>query len=762
MKAKQFLCGLLVLLFFNDVFSQGSKSDYRENFIQGNLLILEQNYPLALKYFLDAYKIDSTNANINYKIGFCYLQSANEKNKALPYLEKAVKDISHNYKDMEPREKKAPEMALYYLGTAYRLAYKFNESNNYFNRFKEIVGDKNKELVSDLDKQVETNFNAVDLTKDTAVVTIVNLGDSINSSYPDYSPVVSADESTLIFTSRRPGSTGGDKTENDQFYEDIYISYKGKDGNWSSPKSIGANINSNANEANIGLSPDGQQLFVYRSINGGDIYYSNLEGDTWGPLISMDANVNSPAWETHATQTVDGNTLYFVSDRKEGGLGGRDIWRCIKLPNGKWSMPLNLGPSINTPYDEDAPFIHPDGVTLFFSSTGHKTMGGFDVFKSVKDDEGKWSVPENLKSPINTPDDDIFYMQSVNGKRGYLSSARPNGKGEKDLYVVNFVQAISEPLTLLKGFLTFDGTTKVPENVTIMATDMESGLVVQDVRPNSITGKYILILNPGNEGKTYTISYEAEGYQPVSETITIPPNSSYQEIDKELSLKGINFESKVLGTISVAGTVRNQDGKIIPGAKIIVKDNTTGNLIDTYYTHSDSGSYYFVLNRGQNYNISYEAEGYLFQSENVNVPKQPEFSALTKDIVLEKVKAGARIVLNNIFFDSNKATLRKESNLEIEKVIKLMKDYPELKIEVAGHTDSKGNDAVNLKLSQMRSQSVVVALSKKGIDKARLVAKGYGETMPVAPNTLPNGKPDLKGMQMNRRVELKILESAKP
>jgi outer membrane protein OmpA-like peptidoglycan-associated protein len=759
MRIKQFLLIFSLSIFFNDIYSQESKSNYKENFVQGNLLILEQNYSLALKYFLDAYKIDSSNANINYKVGLCYLQSANEKNKALPYLEKAVKNISHNYADMEPREKKAPEMALLYLGTAYRLAYKFDESNSAFKQFKGIVGDKNKELVTDLNKQIETNVNAVELTKDTAIVTIINLGDSVNSPYPDYSPVISADESTLIFTSRRSGSTGGDKTENDQFYEDIYVCQKGKDGKWSSPKSIGPTINSNENEANIGLSADGQQLFVYKGINGGDIYYSDLEGENWGPLISLNSNINSPAWETHATLTADGNTLYFVSDRKEGGYGGRDVWRCVKLPNGKWSMPLNLGPEINTPFDEDAPFIHADGVTLFFSSTGHKTMGGFDVFKSVKNDDNKWSVPENLKSPINTPDDDIFYVQSIDGKRGYLSSVRQNGKGEKDIYMINFEQAIAEPLTLLKGYLTFDGTSKIGDNVQIMATDIESGIVVQDVKPNSSTGKYLLILNPGAEGKTYTISYEAEGYQPVSETITIPANSSYQEIDKELSLKSVNFESKTLGTISLSGTVKNMDDKIIPGVKIIVKDNATGNLTATYYTSSDSGSYYFVLNRGQNYNISFEAAGYLFQSENINVPKQPEFSALSKNITLEKVKAGAKIVLNNIFFDSNKATLRKESNPEIEKVIKLMQDYPDLIIEVAGHTDNKGNDVINLKLSQSRSQSVVTALTKKGIDSKRLVAKGYGKTIPVVPNTLPNGKPDPKGMQLNRRVELKILES---
>lgn len=759
MKLKQYL--LVVSIFISGVaYPQGNKSDYRENFTQGNLLLLEQNYSLALKYFLDAYRIDSSNANINYKIGVCYLQSANDKSKALPFLQRAVENVSRNYVPDEPREKHAPEMAYYSLAQAYRLDYKFTESNVYFNKFKSIVGDHNKDLAADLDKQIETNINAVELTRDTAAVTIVNLGDSVNSPYPDYSPVISADESTLIFTSRRPGSTGGEKTDNDQFFEDIYYCYKKKDGSWSSPRSIGANINTNDNEANIALSADGQQLFVYRGINGGDIYYSILDGDTWGPLIAMNANINSKYWEPSASLSADGNTFYFVSDRP-GGYGGRDIWRCVRLPNGQWSMPLNLGPTINTQYDEDAPFIHPDGVTLFFSSTGHKNMGGFDIFKSTKDDEGKWSEPENLKAPINTPDDDIFYVQSVDGRRGYYSSVRAGGKGEKDIYMINFENAIVEPLTLLKGYLTFDGSTKVPQNVEITATDMESGLVVQDVKPNAITGKYILILNPGSEGKTYTINYEAEGYQPVSETIVIPPNSSYQEIEKELSLRGINFERKELGTISIQGTVKNQENKIIPGAKIIIKENTTGQLVDTYYTTADSGSYYFVVNRGKNYNISYEAEGYLFQSENVNVPKQPAYSTMQKDIVLERVKAGSKIVLNNIFFDSNKATLRKESNLELEKVDKLLKDYPDLKIEVAGHTDSKGNDAANMKLSQLRSQAVVNALAKKGIDKKRLVAKGYGETMPVAPNTLPNGKPDLKGMQLNRRVELKILEDGK-
>jgi len=191
---------------------------------------------------------------------------------------------------------------------------------------------------------------------------------------------------------------------------------------------------------------------------------------------------------------------------------------------------------------------------------------------------------------------------------------------------------------------------------------------------------------------------------------------------------------------------------------INVNDNATGKLIDTFFTTSDSGSYYFILNRGQNYNISYEAKGYLFHSENVNVPKVAEYSVMDKDVVLDRVEVGSKIVLNNIFFDSNKSTLRKESKVEIDKLITLMKEYPELVIEVSGHTDSKGNDAANLTLSQTRSQAVVNALIKKGAIKQNLVAKGYGETAPIAPNTLENGKPDLKGMQLNRRVEMKIVK----
>ena len=213
---------LFILLFiFSVSYSQKSRKLYREKFTQGNYLMLENNYVLALRSFKEAYLIDSTSANINYKLGLCYLQSSSEKNKAVYHLEKAVKKVTHNYLPEDVTEQRASDFAFYSLAEAYRLNYNFTASNFYFNKFKELVGKKNSELTTEIEKNLKININADEFTKDTAKVVVTNLGDSINSSFPDYCPIISADESTLIFTSRRIGGTGQEKTDDDQFLEDI-------------------------------------------------------------------------------------------------------------------------------------------------------------------------------------------------------------------------------------------------------------------------------------------------------------------------------------------------------------------------------------------------------------------------------------------------------------------------------------------------------------------------------------------------------------
>nr|MDQ3049042.1 tetratricopeptide repeat protein [Bacteroidota bacterium] len=315
---QRYLAVLLSVILFNFSLSGQDKGDYRQKFTEGNFLILEGNYGQALKNFLSAYQIDSSNANINYKLGFCYLKTITEKNKALPYLEKAVLNTTEKYTDLEPREKSAPVNAFYYYGQALHLNYKFDEAIANFEKFKSFLRPKQEEMIQDVIRQIEVSNNAKSFVTAPINVIIKNLGDSVNTDFPEYSPVISADEKTLIFTSRRPGSTGGDKTIEDQFYEDMYISYRKPDSSWTTPVSISPNINSVTHEASVGLTADAQTLLIYKDANGGDIYFSTLDGNNWTFPQAMGSDINTSSWETSACLSPDGNTLYFVSDRKEG------------------------------------------------------------------------------------------------------------------------------------------------------------------------------------------------------------------------------------------------------------------------------------------------------------------------------------------------------------------------------------------------------------------------------------------------------------
>ncbi|QNP50731.1 PD40 domain-containing protein [Hymenobacter qilianensis] len=255
---------------------------------------------------------------------------------------------------------------------------------------------------------------------------IDNAGPSINSPYADYSPVISADESVLMFTSRRDNSTGEQTDpETGGFFEDIYQSTR-TGQKWTVARNLKEPINTDGHDATVGLAPDGQRMLVYVEDNGGDLHEANLRGAEWRKPQRLGARINSKGHESSAAYTPDGRSLYFVSD-KEGGLGSRDIYKVELEGRGP---ALNLGSVINTPYGEEGVFLHPDGKTMYFSSEGHNSMGGYDIFKSVFEN-GKWSAPENLGWPINTPDDDVFFVISASGRHGYYSSFREEGLGAK-------------------------------------------------------------------------------------------------------------------------------------------------------------------------------------------------------------------------------------------------------------------------------------------------------------------------------------------
>ncbi|MCK9613298.1 MAG: OmpA family protein [Bacteroidales bacterium] len=623
-------------------------------------------YLNALDYYLKANKFNPDNAELNFKIGLCYLNTV-QKTKSIEYLEKSLSldpDISDSTK--------------FLLARAYHFNYEFDKAITLINEYKQsLPPGELSQMSKRIEKKIQECKNANELVKNKVRVYIDNLGSIVNSVYPEYSPLINADESVLFFTSRRDNTTGGKQDEFYVYYEDIYMTEKTSSG-WTVPKNPANPLNGPKHDATVGLAPDGQTLLTYKGENGGDIYESRLKGNAWTKPEKLGGNINTAYHESSATISYDGKTLYFVSDRP-GGYGLHDIYMSKKDKKGRWGEPENLGLMINTSYDDEGVFIHPDGKTLYFSSEGHKTMGGLDIFKSTFED-GKWSEPENLGYPINTPDDDVFFSISASGVHGYYSSVQKDGYGGHDIYVITFLG---------------------PE------------------KP---------LVNNNEDNLLASIA------QPVNETV----------IEKPVQIK----ENQV--TI-LKGKVMDEISLNPLGAVIEITDNERNEVISSLESNSVTGKYLISLPSGKNYGIAVKAEGYLFHSENLNIPPTTTYREVEKDIKLKKLEVGSTIVLNNIFFDFDKSTLRTESYPELERLLKLLNDYPTLKIEISGHTDNKGSASYNKTLSENRAKAVVDYLTGKDINKSRLTYVGFGFDKPIATNDTDEGR------QLNRRTEFKIL-----
>lgn len=483
-----------------------------DKFDAAQQLMEQKQWMHALVIWKSMLNTQPDNANLNYQAGVCQINLNLDKKNALPYLEKAMKNVSKAHDPFDFMEDRAPLETYFYMGKALHLNYQFDKAIEYYNKFK-TEGPKKHFLITsgEVDHQINISNNAKEYIANTHEndYKITNIGGVINTEFSDFSPVVSLGEDILFFTSRRmrKDSSNADYLVPDdgKLYEDIYFSLRSGES-WTEPHLVGIS-EADVNEATISVSADGTRLFVYRDDNGdGNIYVSELQDTVFADLAKV-TEVNSLSWETHLTLTPDGNTIYFVSDR-EGGLGGRDIYRITKLPNGKWSLPMNLGVPVNSKYDEDAPFIHADGISLYYSSNNDKSMGGFDIYLSQLNEEGKFGTPVNVGYPLNTVDDDVFFILNASGKTGYYSSAIDGGFGEKDIYVVDFIQIYVEPVAVLKGFIRPKKGTPFPDNVMIYVTDLTEGGDPKDYKPNALTQSYVLDLKPCHE---YLIDYQRDG-----------------------------------------------------------------------------------------------------------------------------------------------------------------------------------------------------------------------------------------------------------
>ncbi len=477
------------------------------------------NYSIALPLYKQIFEVDSLNKDLNFKIGECIFFSKRNKLESLPYFERAKNKYIDSY---------------FYLGRLYRLQKKFNKSLEAFNIYKNS-NEKKSHKLTEVDFYLNKTINAKSMTSEPSDFIVKNIGNKINTPYPEYGPLITSDENIIYFTSRRPDNVNKQKDPNGDYFEDIFIA-KNENGKWNNAKNAGKVLNTPLHDATVTLTNDNKTLYIYRTnkeLTGGDIYKTEIVDNTFSvPDIIKGGEINSKnGAESSACIAPDQKTFYFSSNR-EGGYGGKDIYKVVKLPNNKWSKAINLGAAINTPYDEDAPFIQADGITLYFSSKGHQNMGGYDIFVSKLDDKGNWSFPQNLGTPVNSVADDIFFVTNPEETAGYFSSNRLGGYGESDIYKVKFPDKYVDNL-ILKGRV-IDDSTFVPLKATITIVDYGTKELQGIYRTNYKTGKFIMVLLPKRH---YKLIVESEGYKNLVDDIDMTQRLRIKDLFKSIKLR---------------------------------------------------------------------------------------------------------------------------------------------------------------------------------------------------------------------------------
>lgn len=461
------------------------------------------NYLDALKQYSKLVEKDPKNPDFPYKAGICILFTDNDKSDAIKYLEKAVKLNS----DVD---------AEFYLGIAYHSNLKIEKALIAFNNYKTAgKGSKLKEV----ERKIEMTKNAQKLIKNPLDISFKNLGDNINTEYPDYYSFVTPNESFMVFTSRRKY---GSKEFDGYYPSEIYYS-KVVNGIFTKAKKGSSLINSPYDDQVVGLSYNADKLFIYFDDikNTGDIYEADIDNFRFKKKIKMGKSVNSKGFESSASISADGNTLFFASKR-DGGLGGKDIYMTRKLPTGEWAQPQNLGSNINSQYDEDFPNLFYDGTTLYFSSKGHNSMGGYDYFKSTwNPTTNQWSKAENLGYPLNTTRDNVCISFTEDKRHAYVSTWRKDSKGFQDIYKVTF-NHIGSKETVIKAKITLENSEEIIKNAFVIITN-DLTKEERNYTPNSINGDIVITLPQGK----YTIQIDAPGYKYPEEKITITGKSDF-------------------------------------------------------------------------------------------------------------------------------------------------------------------------------------------------------------------------------------------
>jgi outer membrane protein OmpA-like peptidoglycan-associated protein/tetratricopeptide (TPR) repeat protein len=875
---------VICLVAFCSVGNVASQSSEEKKLLKkARKALSEGNYVNAKANYLQLLQMNPSSADYNFETGLSYYNSEIEREKSLTYFTASLNNSGND----------TIAELLYYLGRAHHYVHEFDKAIDYYNRFRKLIdADGAGEILGrDVNHYIEMCNNGLKFQGDTPQkIEVVNMGNRVNSEYGEYAPIVKKDGTYMLFTARKKGSTGGKYYHDNKLFEDIYISNK-QGETWSAPSKldsslnyISTKINSKYHDAAIAFNEDETKLFIYRSA---DIWQSELKDGKWSEPVRMNDNLNSKEHEPSVYISPDEKTLLLTSNRKEG-KGGRDIYLSNKLEDGSWGPVTLLGDEINTIYDDDAPFLTRDGLVLYFSSKGHNSMGGYDIFKSYKDEEGKWTAPENLGFPINSAGDDIYYIQNIEGTSAFYASNKANGYGDMDLYEVS-LECKSIPNTEIRG-LVVAGENQLPVGAVIKVYDKESGDEMGTYNVDRNTGLYMMVLPPE---KTYNLEIIAEGFEasrPHKEEFTLPKQCDFFQLFQEIEIRKIKDDKnrvvsqeatfnnaffdikketlKDLGIVSlpeddmdlknvrvkeeneaITGKLMHNDLLPLTGAEVMLVNND-GEIIKTTRTDKNGVYQFYNLSPNEKFVVMIDESDALISMYG-DAPTNPENDVFIKGTVkkmnlLDKklsplpeieiyiVNQDKKVIattktdvsgeflidnhpldktrvneladnefpyhfdldypeamfstyiktidpnnneinysefidiihfehggidipqFENILFDFDKYFLRQKSVDILQSIYEFMAANPTVSIHMDGHTDWKGTEPYNVKLSEKRSNAALNYLIEKGIDPKRMEQAWHGEIKPTVPNANPDGSDNPDNRQLNRRCEFQI------
>lgn len=520
-----------------------AKNGTEQEILTSSSMLTQEGYLYYAEILADRLlEIKPASSNYNYRKGFLMLEIRRDYIGAIPFFQKAILDTDPNFDMYSANEKSSPTDSYYHLARCYHFNEELDKAEEQYTNFIN-TSKKKSERIPDAQLRLQQLQTARKLMNEPVKVYLENVGKKVNTKYPEYSSVVSLDGSALYFTSRRPWANNETEDFRDpslnQYTEDVYVSYMDFDGSWTEPIRLEFCL-PERNEATIAVSTDERRVYLYQDDKGnGDLYYTDFYAAKFNTIEFLkDKNINTDYWETHCMVSNDGTHLFLVSDRP-GGYGGRDLYMSKKRDDGTWSKPENLGPGINGPKDDDAPFVSINNKQLYFATNDSRSIGGFDIMMSELNEDGTWGEAINLGYPFNSTNDDIYYTTTVDGLRGFMTSYRPDGFGEKDIYEIKNEYLGVKTVCVLDGTIkTLDGS-PLPEdfaiNVSVNCDDCDPKDVDRLVFPRLRDGKFITALKPC---QTYTLKYKdaTTGAVMGEESFTTKCDVEYEEIKRELIL----------------------------------------------------------------------------------------------------------------------------------------------------------------------------------------------------------------------------------